>query len=165
MTFHFCERFFRESDLCATLYTVLQKKSSVHWAILFDSRGWRSIKRSLMHRFFVSHQEGIFWPFEVSAFSYFVVIFNLWWFQWKFLKLTQFVDPIKESTWDFFQNFSSISIPKNEAQKVKKRDSRIFQFEKRDLGRPEGSVCGLKFFGVSRVVFDAIGEVPNSFIA
>ena len=30
----------------------------------------------------------------------------------------------------FFQNFSSISIPKNEAQKVEKRDLGIFQVEK-----------------------------------
>ena len=75
------------------------------------------------------------------------------------MKFTQFVDPIKESTWDFFQNFPSISIPKNEAEKVKKGDLRSFQVEKRDLGRPEGKGCGLKF-----VLFDAIGEVPNSFI-
>ena len=43
---------------------------------------------------------------------------------------THIVDPIKESTWDFFQNSSSISIPKNETQTVKKRDLKIFQIEK-----------------------------------
>jgi len=46
------------------------------------------------------------------------------------LKFTQFVDPIKESTSDFFKHFSTISIAKNEAQKLKKRDLRILQVEK-----------------------------------
>jgi len=54
-----------------------KKKRSVLWAIPIDSGSWRPIKQSLMHRFLVSRQEGIFWSFiEVSAFSYFVIIFQ-----------------------------------------------------------------------------------------
>jgi len=36
----------------------------------------------------------------------------VWWFQWKLLKFTQFVDPIKGSSRAFFHNFSSIYICK-----------------------------------------------------
>jgi len=46
----------------------------------------------------------------------------------------------------FFRIFHPYLIPKNEAQKVKKRDLGIFQVENRDLGRPEGRGCGLNFF-------------------
>jgi len=66
--------------------------------------------------------------FQLLAIS--LLFFNLLRFQRKFLKFTQFIDPITESSTDFFQNFSPISIPKNEAGKVKKRDLRIFQVEK-----------------------------------
>jgi len=53
---------------------------------------------------------------------------------WILLKFTQFVDPIKEKVPEiFFQNFPSISISKNEAQKVKKRDLRIFQVKKHTI--------------------------------
>jgi len=96
-------------------HTMLQnKKSSLLWAILIDSGGWRPIKQSVMRRFFVSRQEGIFWPFEVIS-----LFFNLWWFQWKFWKFTQFVDPIKRSTWDFFRIFHPYQCPKMRLKRSK----------------------------------------------
>jgi len=60
----------------ANYYTVLQikKKSFVLGAIPIDLGSWWPIKQSLIRRFFVSCQEGIVWSFEVSAFSYFVII-------------------------------------------------------------------------------------------
>jgi len=47
-----------------------KKKSSVLRAILIDSSSWLPIKQSLMRRFFLFCQEGIFRPFEVSDSSY-----------------------------------------------------------------------------------------------
>ena len=118
-------------------HTMLQnKRSSLLWAILIDSGGWRHIKQSVMRRFFVSRQEGISWPFEVSrgALEIFSEFFtHIYAQKW---------GSKDQKTW--FNNLSS--------------------WKTRDLDRPEGRGCGLKFFWVSRIIFHAIGEVPNSFI-
>jgi len=57
-------------------YNTVSQKKKVLSFVPMDSGSWRPIKQSLIRQFFVSRQEGIFfWPFEVSAFSYFVIIF------------------------------------------------------------------------------------------
>jgi len=122
------------------------------------------LKQSLMRRFFLSRLEGSFWPFEISAFSYCVIIFMICDGFNENFRNSQFVYPIKESTWDFFQNFAFRTIPKNEAQNVKKRDFRISKLKNTRFNPPRGKGAAWNFFWVSRVIFDAIGEVPNSFI-
>jgi len=89
-----------------------------------DSGSWWSIEQSLMHRFFVSRPEGIFWPFEVSAFSYFVIVLQFVMVWMKILEIHTVYWSYQGEQLRFFQNFSSISIPRNEA------DLRISQVEK-----------------------------------
>jgi len=53
------------------------------------------------------------------------------------------------NTWDFFQNFSSISVLKNEARKVGKRDLGIFEVEKHAIKvAPKGGGAAWIFLGV-----------------
>jgi len=83
-----------------------------------------------MRRFFVSLQEGNFWPFEVSAFSYFVIIFYFLMLSIKILEIHTVYRSYQGEQLRFFQNFLATSIPKNETQKGKKRDLGILQVEK-----------------------------------
>jgi len=44
---------------------------------------------------------------KVSDSCYFCLIFSfMWWFQWRFLKLTGSIDTTERNFWNFFQNFS-----------------------------------------------------------
>jgi len=86
-----------------------------------------------MRRFFVSRQKGIFWPLEVSAFSYFVIIFQFVMVSMKIFEIHSLLILSRRAPDIFLKNFSFISIPKNEAQAIKKRGLRIFQFEKHPI--------------------------------
>ena len=97
------------SRICITLCYKIKKM----FCPLSDSHhsgSRRPIMQSPMRRFFVPRQR-FFGHLKFQLLAIWSLFFNLWWFQGKLLKSTQFVDPIKESTWDFFQTFLSICVP------------------------------------------------------
>ena len=145
--------------------TVSQEKSSVLWAIFIDSGSWRLIKQSLMRRFFVSRQESIFWPFEVSAFSYFVIIFQFVMVSMKILEIHTVCWSYQGKQLSFFPEFFIHIYTQKSGSKCQKTWFRNFSsWKTRKLGRPEGRGCDLNFFLMFRVIFDAIGAVPSSII-
>jgi len=118
-----------------------------------------------MDRFRVSRQDGIFWPFEVSVFSYFVIILQFVMVSMKLLEIYTVRCPYHGENLRFFSEFFiHIYIVKWGSKGQKTWPKNFSSWKIRDLGRPEGRGSGLKFFWVSRIIFDAIGEVPNSFI-
>ena len=141
-----CSIFEPTNDSALSFYlTLLQKKSSVLRAIPIDSGIWRPIKQSLIRRFFVSRHEGIFWPFEVSAFLryYFLICdgFNEnYWNSRSLLILS------RRAPRFFSEFFIHIYAQKWGSKGQKTWFKKFSNWKTRDLSRPEVRECGLEFF-------------------
>jgi len=125
---------------------VTKKKSPVLWGIPIDSGSWRPTEQSLCTDFSYHVRKGFFGHFRFRLPAISLLFFDLWWFQWKFLKFTQLLILSRRAPEMFSEFFIHIYTQKW-GSKGRKRWFRNFSsWKARDLGRPVGREYGLKFF-------------------
>jgi len=92
-------------------------------------------------------RKGFFGHLKFQTLTISLLFFNLWWFQWKFLKFTVCWSYQGEYL-RFFQSFSSISISTQKwGSKGQKTWFKNFSsWKTHNLGHPKGRECGLEFF-------------------
>jgi len=88
-------------------------------------------------------------PLKFMILATFVSFSHLWWFQWKFLKLTRAIDTTERDFWNFFQNFWFTPFSRNEIF-LENRDFDPVQIMKH-------AILGLLGHEIERLIARSIG--------